>query len=330
MSSNNRIKYFAHILIVISFLLFAGAAYLNISETRSYNPPKVISSEPTSIIEEPIEDNNTDEVVVKDPTVVENDIKAPNNTSKNVKIENNKVVSKDTNTTKNIVVNDPNEELRVNMENNYSIDIKYGEEVKGYTVGGMNINTVVDDAVINSALIKLNNDLSLYPEGMLDEVQNNSRLAIYLVKNYSKNTVTGVTDSTGNPTIISISTERDFDDTVHHELYHYFEKYMMSKGASYTSWNSLNPTNFTYGTNNNSLVYSKTLKPESFFVNVYSQTNAAEDRASTFEYMMASSKASCLNTGNPVYKKASYMSNMMDYYINACSSNTVEYWERYL
>jgi hypothetical protein len=24
------------------------------------------------------------------------------------------------------------------------------------------------------------------------------------------------------------------------------------------------------------------------------------------------------------------MANMMDYYIDACSSNTIEYWERYL
>ena len=328
MGSNNRIKYLAHILIVTSFLLFAGAAYLNICEYKLYNPPKVISNEPTSIIEEPVEDNNTSEVVEIDKTNNSDAIKPADNTTKKTEVK--KQPKTDTNTSRNIIVNDPNEELRVNMEKNYSIDIKYGSEVSGYSVGGMNVYTVTDNSVINSALIKLNNDLSLYPSGMLNEVQNNSKLAIYLVKNYSKNTVTGVTDSTGNPTIISISTERDFDDTVHHELYHYFEKYMMSKGASYTSWNSLNPTTFNYGTTNNSLVYSKTLQPDAFFVNVYSQTNAAEDRASTFEYMMASSKASCLNTGNPVYKKASYMANMMDYYINTCSSNTTEYWERYL
>lgn len=325
--SNNRIKDFAHILIVISFLLFSSAAFLNIQETRSFNPPKVISNEPTSIIEEPHEDHNTTEVVDKDKTDVEDDVKSVDNTSNKVKVEKKKIVN---NPTRNIVVNDPNEELRVSMEKHYSIDIKYGNEVIGYSVGGMNINTVTDDTVINSALIKLNNDLSLYPEGMLNEVQNNSKLAIYLVKNYSKKTVTGVTDSTNNPTIISISTERDFDDTVHHELYHYFEKYMMSKGASYTSWNTLNPTTFTYGVTNYDLVYSKTLNQDAFFVNVYSQTNAAEDRASTFEYMMAESKASCLNSGNPVYRKASYMADMMDYYINACSSNTTEYWERYL
>ena len=329
MSSNNRLKYFAHILIVISFLLFSTAAYINICETKSYNPPKVISNEPTSIIEEPVEEVTTTTEVVetdKEKTTKNEPSKPVNNTTKKAEVK----VQPKTYTKKNTIVSDPNEELRSNMEKLYSIDIKYGDEVKGYSVGGMNVNVETSSSVITKALNKLNNDLSLYPNGMLDEVQNNSQLAIYLVRNYSKKTVTGVTDSTGNPTIISISTERDFDDTVHHELYHYFEKYMMSKGASYTSWDSLNPTTFTYGTTNNSLIYSKTLSPDAFFVNVYSQTNAAEDRASTFEYMMASSKASCLNTGNPVNKKAVYMANMMDYYINTCSSSTTEYWERYL
>ena len=330
MSSNNRMKYLAHILIVISLFLFASAAFLNINEFKSYNPPKVINTEPPSIIEEPNEDNSTKETVNKDKKNNTDSIKKADNTNKNIKVNNPNTTEKKSKKVINKVVNDPNEELRVDMENTYSIDIKYGDEVSGYSVGGMNVTAINDNTVINSALIKLDKDLSLYPDGMLDEVQNRSKLSIYLVKKYSKNTVTGVTDSTGDPTIISISTERDFDDTVHHELYHYFEKYMISKGASYTSWSALNPTNFNYGMTDNSLIYSKTLNSDAFFVNVYAQTNAAEDRASTFEYMMASSKASCLNKNNPVNKKARYMANMMDYYINACSSNTTEYWERYL
>jgi hypothetical protein len=314
---------------VISFLLFLTAAYLNICETKLYSPPKILSSEPMSIIEEPKDEVSTTTEVVeieKNKNTNNETVKKADNTTKKVEVKE----QPRTDTRNIIVASDPNDELRTNMESTYSIDIKYGDEVKGYSVGGMNVYTETNDTVINKALNKLNNDLSLYPSGMLNEVQDSSKLSIYLVRNYSKKTVTGVTDSTGNPIIISISTERDFDDTVHHELYHYFEKYMTSKGASYTSWNSLNPTTFNYGSTDTSLVYSKTLSPDAFFVNVYSQTNAAEDRASTFEYMMASSKASCLNIGNPVNKKATYMSNMMDYYINSCSSSTIEYWERYL
>jgi len=328
MSNNNRLKYLAHILIVISFLLFASAAYINIQEYNSLSIPKVITNEPTSIVEEPEEvEETTTQVIDKDNNIdktKDNNVRNSNNTNKqkNIKTGENKEKVK--------VVTDTNNELREEMEYDYSINIKYGNEVGDYKVGGLKVTPETDSKVIDNALKRLNADLALYPDGMLDEVQNNSELAIYLVKNYSKNNVTGVTDSTGNPTIISISTERDFDDTVHHELYHYFEKYMMRKGASYTSWDNLNPTDFRYGNTNTNLVYSKTLKSDAFFVNVYSQTSAAEDRASTFEYMMASSKASCLNKNNPINRKAVYMANMMDYYIDACSSNTIEYWERYL
>ena len=117
---SNRIKYFAHILIVISFLLFAGAAYLNISEFNSYNPPKVISGEPTSIVEEPSEDVNTSEIIESDKSNNTEPTKSVDNTTK--KVEVNKQLK--SNTSRNILINDPNEELRVNMENNYSIDIK--------------------------------------------------------------------------------------------------------------------------------------------------------------------------------------------------------------
>ena len=174
MSSNNRIKYFAHILIVISFLLFSTAAYINICENISYNPPKIISNEPNSIIEEPIEEATTTTEVVKtdkEKTTKKEPVKPVDNTTKKVEVK----TQPKTDTRKNVIVSDPNQELRINMENTYSIDIKYGDEVKGYSVGGMNVNVETNSSVINKALNKLNNDLSLYPNGMLDEVQNNSK-----------------------------------------------------------------------------------------------------------------------------------------------------------
>ena len=73
------------------------------------------------------------------------------------------------------------------------------------------------------------------------------------------------------------------------------EKYMFKKKANFNSWDSLNPTDFEYNTIDGSLSYSNTFVESAPFVNNYAQTSAAEDRASTFEYMMANTKASCLN-----------------------------------
>ena len=46
--------------------------------------------------------------------------------------------------------------------------------------------------------------------------------------------------------------------------------------------------------------------------------------------MMASSKASCLNYGTTVWRKATVMKNTIEAVYNTVSPNEIEYWERYL
>ena len=107
-------------------------------------------------------------------------------------------------------------------------------------------------------------------------------------------------------------------------------RYMFKKGANFTTWNSLNPQGFSYGNINNGLSYASTYSQDAPFVNAYAMTSAEEDRASTFEYMMAGSKASCLNYGTPVWKKSTVIKNMIETVYNTANPNTTEYWERYL
>ena len=174
---------------------------------------------------------------------------------------------------------------------------------------------------------------------MFYELTSSKPLNIYLIKNYSNNSITGVTDHYSNPTVISVATDKDFDVTLHHEMFHYMERYITGRGANFneSEWNTrFNPEGFNYvgsntGAINDSLSYTKNGgRVDSWFVNRYAQTSAAEDRASTFEYMMADNKAACLNYDMPVYRKARYMADQLDYFTNSCSSGTVEYWERFL
>ena len=248
------------------------------------------------------------------------------NNANNSNIESNSSFSNST-----ISMSQVNENLRKSIEDSYGVSIKYGEEVANYSVGGMTVVPIVDLNSINESLNNLNYVMSLYPKDFFREfAKKNLTLSIYLVKDYSTDNVTGVTDSSSNNVVMSISTSFPIVDSFNHEMYHYIDRYIYLSGGRYTTWNSLNPSDFTYGNTQVEYAYTKSNSPDSYFVNTYAEVSEFEDRASTFEYMMSSIKASCLEEGKTIYLKAKYMSNQIDLFFDTVSPNVVEYWERYL
>lgn len=224
-----------------------------------------------------------------------------------------------------------NNDLRNSIQNRYGITVRYGAETNGYTVGGLSSIMLSDANRINELLNSLNYNLSLYPSGFFQETkQGDYSLTIYLLKRYSQENVTGITDSTTKNVVISLATDYSFVESLHHELYHYIEKYMFYRGANYTTWNSLNPVGFNYGKTNTAISYVNTQDPYASFVNIYAQTDEYEDRASTFEYMTSPSEASCLVTGTTIWKKAKYMCEQIDAVFQSVSPSVTEYWERYI
>ena len=177
-----------------------------------------------------------------------------------------------------------NDNLRKSIENSYGITVKYGIETNGYTVAGLSTVRLTDSNRINQLLNELNNNLALYPNGFFNETkQAGYTLTIYLIKQYSQANVTGITDSTTKNILISLATDYSFTESLHHEIYHYIEKYMYAKGANYTTWSTLNPVGFNYGDTNSSYSFVSTGNINASFVNTYAQTDQYEDRASTFE-----------------------------------------------
>lgn len=226
---------------------------------------------------------------------------------------------------------DANQILRNNIQSKYGITVKYGNETSGYSVGGLNTIVLTDTNYISQILTSLSSSLSSYPTNFFAEIKNAGYpLTLYLIKRYSTNNVTGVTDSTNNNVVISLATDYDFTESLHHEIYHYIEKYLYIKGARYTTWNNLNPQGFSYGNQNSSLSYNITNSSDAYFVNNYAQTAADEDRASTFEYMTSSYKSSCLEQGKPIWLKAKYMCEQIEAVFSSVSPNTIEFWERYV
>ena len=237
------------------------------------------------------------------------------------------------------IINNPvdgvNYALREEIEKKYGLTIKYGSETDGYSIhtssGTISTNSISNSEIIYKQLDSLKKVLSLYPNGLFQEIKKGGiPLTIMLIQDFSESSITGITDSSYSYANISISAIHDFEESFFHESYHYIERYMFKKGASFNSWSSLNPADFEYGTIYSGYSYNVTFSQDSFFVNNYAQTAATEDRASTFEFMMGSTKATCLNQNMPVWRKAKYMATTMDYVLKSATPSTIEYWERFL
>lgn len=228
-------------------------------------------------------------------------------------------------------IDEVNNNLRVELQNKYGVTIKYGSETSGYSVGGMSTSIISDPSKVNKALSELSANIANYPKGFFKEFNSiGLHLTIYLIDTYSVSEVTGVTDPSSNNVIISIATYYPFNESFNHETYHYMERYIRIKGGAFTSWQQYNPSGFKYGSLNSNLSFDITKSVNSYFVNDYAQTDEYEDRASTFEYMMADTKQSCMGYNLPIWSKANYMSKVIDVYFSTVNSSTTEYWERFL
>ena len=248
-----------------------------------------------------------------------------NNTNEDVNHDINPSIS-------NEDVIDENDILRRSIEDTYGIKVKYGDEVSNYQAGSMNVTPILDKDIIKNGLEQLKETLKLYPQDFFREFLNEDlSLEVFLIKSYSKDNVTGVTDLFGNRVIVSIAMDYPCFESFNHEIYHYIEHFIVRKQGEFSAWNMYNPNDFSYGTVNSNYSYTKTQKADSVFVNNYAQTNPYEDRASTFEYMMASNKIPCFNSSDyPIWKKSSYMALMIDTYFDTVSPSVIDYWERFI
>ncbi len=334
---NRKVKssaiYYAKILIAISIALFIYGIFLNVSSRFDFYDPiddtTIINQEENTVS---ITTSDGSEVVPGNTIVNTDDGNQSNNNSKKSIPSGN---SESRNSTLSSI-EQINEQLRNTIEKTYDLDVLYGDETKGYKIPttGDDINTVPisDPNIINTQLNHLKEVLDLYPKGLFREIKNGGiPLTVLLINNYvENNSITGITDSSYSYAHISIAAVHPFEESFYHESYHYIERYMFKLGANFNSWNSLNPEGFTWGTILQEYSYSNTFKADVPFVNNYAQSSPAEDRASTFEYMMAPTKASCLNTGTTVWRKANYMAKTMEVVLDTVSPNVKEYWERYL
>lgn len=361
MSNKSRVI-LARVMIFCSVILIGSGVYLNLQETKPIIDPvsDVTTPDNDSVIittndgmpPTATNDNDSDKTGNSDnATAVPNDSTSsdtpvPNNTTTSGNTGNTSSTGNTSGTNTNSTpspspapdsepepapVVDQNVVFRKSIEDTYGVKVFYGNETSGYSVGGMS-TTVIPDSSISSALTQLNDALATYPVGFFQEFLNkNINVNVYLIKNYSANNVTGVTDTSFKRINISIAMDFPFNESFHHEVLHAIEYYIERSGGKFTSWNSFNPADFSYGSENKDYSYSVTGEASSYFVNNYAQVSQSEDRASTFEYMTASKRYSCFDShGYPIWKKSDYLSRMIDTYFNTVTPEVIDYWERYV
>lgn len=326
---NNKAKKIATILIVIAIVLISYGLFLDYKQNiRLIDPVKGIST---------VDVNNNKSKVDIDIDSIQSDNNLKPNPLTDGSIEEKipaDITKKNETKTYSDDYDTINNRLKKQIKSEYDVDVIYGYDTKDYKVGDLATTPIEDPSVINSSLVKLEIVLGHYPDGMFREIKEGGiPLTIYLVDKFSQTGITGVTDSNAYFANISIATAYPFEESFYHESYHYIERYITEKKKIYfTSWDNLNPAGFQYTDDANpSISYAANGgDPKSYFVNNYAQSADAEDRASTFEYMMASSKAKCLNKEQPVWKKAKLISQTIDAALDTCSPSIVDYWERFL
>ncbi len=336
---NRKLNYYARILLVISIALLSYGIVLDFNNDRHLlDPYSDITIEEDGYINittiddvDPPKEETTPTPAPEVPSV------PSSNPNPSTPSSSGTAESKETAPVHVPTIEETNNILRNEIQNTYGIMIRYGSETNGYHVvsGDRTIYTeaITNPTTINGQLYHLQAALASYPSGLFYEIrQGGIPLSVYLINNYSDSNITGITDSSNTYANISIAANFPFEESFFHESYHYIERYLFKRGAFYTTWNSLNPEGFSYGTIYNNLSYNVTFSPDAPFVNNYAQTADTEDRASTFEYMMASSKASCLNEGTVVWAKADYMAKMMRFVLGSVRGkpHSEVRWEQHL
>lgn len=229
-----------------------------------------------------------------------------------------------------------NNQLRTDIEEKYGIKIKYGNELKSYSVLNYTLIPLLDSNDINKYLLLLDEELKKYPDDFFKEISSyNLFLSIYLIEDLPNTDVLGYTDYKNiYNTIITIKCDSNFANTLNHEIMHFIDHYINLKDRINDvkhTWNELNPNDYSYGTNEKSYVFSETNNVNSFFLNNYAQTNHLEDRAVLFGDIMSDSVGSnCYVVGTPLYKKMEVLVSQLDYYFDCVDSSNLPYWSRFL
>lgn len=214
------------------------------------------------------------------------------------------------------------EKTKKEIENKYNVEIHYDDSISSCEITDYTFEKVNSQFAIDRTLKILDQELAKYPEGMIEQL--GEKVQFYLVSKMEGNGQNAVEfpsgaqhTISGKPQILlNVENAYELDKTIHHEMFHAFENYLVSVGAEFNddTWCALNPSDFTYtytyqevyddvmdfsddensgkwdeGTMNypeDYTYYYGCEEEKAYFVDYYSQKFPKEDRASIFAAAM--------------------------------------------
>lgn len=274
-------------------------------------------------IKSDVKSNNSNTIeTIKNSNVTNTNNNNSNNFNKS-DIKKDNVTDNTQNTTA-----DPNDSLRKEIENKYSIKIFYKDEKNNYSAQGYNFNKLYDNDAINQFLKYIDTMLSKYPSGFLKELNNYKQLEIYMIS-YISGGAAALTDNLGGSVVITLWCQGYIDNAFHHEMMHYIDCILGTKIDILNSMTPYNPSGFQYGNENNDYTIVDNYNTH-YFISSYSKRNYLEDRGVLFADMMTSIyKKSYYNNGEPINEKAKLISDQLKQHFNSITSNS-NYWDRYV
>ena len=185
----------------------------------------------------------------------------------------------------------------------YGINIYIADTVTSdvFKSTGYSVEQLLDVSITNSALSKLDNILSVYPEDFFKQLYlgNTDQLNIYISSEIKGNDTEHLSFASGFVTqnnnicmmVVDANSYDSWEDTINHELSHIIdfrlEQYSeVHKDAPFSedTWNSYNPSGFEYQQSYTD--YWNNSYNEKYFVSSYSTTFPTEDRAELLGYAM--------------------------------------------
>lgn len=214
------------------------------------------------------------------------------------------------------------------IKEKYGINVIYGKDTCELTKK-VEANVQENGEIIYENILSIEDALKKYPDSFF--VNNN--LTIVIVNSFNNNNIALASKNKLNEFKIYISNNKNFERSLHHEMYHIFE-YKLNNSDAFADWKKYDPINFDYLGNSEKLddtyVY-KAFADEStiYFATKYSKVSEKEDRAEIFaEIMTFKIKPEFLIGETNMYKKAKYIVSVMN---NSLSdSNKLSfYWNRF-
>lgn len=191
------------------------------------------------------------------------------------------------------------------IEAENGVEIYFGDDIKGCPWDIYNYEVCNNTILIELAMGMLKENLEKYPDGMLEQLDNDygSVLNIYLsgrilpVDDTAISTVVGLENTIDGNTfmVLDITSMPGYERTIHHEIFHAIEGHLLMTDSyfDYDTWYSYNPDGFSYDfdyvVNEENIDYDYTdidTENEVYFVDIYSKSFPHEDRARIMEHAM--------------------------------------------